>query len=182
MRFAILALALAAAACDSGMTVNGVPVSGEGGGYTLEVRSDHGDESYVVTAPDGQRVGGQVVNGASSLMNTQALAAMPAPPAASQGGPNDVSINVPGFSLHASGDDKGDGDDHGRVNIRTGGVSIDAEGNTEKGDERAHVVIGGVSADDAAKFINDAEHLSPEVKQQMIATLHLEDHGAAAHE
>jgi hypothetical protein len=131
----------------------------------------------------------------------QALAAMPAVTTNPRYDDHSVSIRAPGFSLQASGDDDtadsavGDdahpatgaapdakpaagasgNDTHGRghVTMNLVGFSLEAEGNGDEGDGRAHVHFGGLSERDARRFIVDADELSPNVQSQMLAALGL---------
>jgi hypothetical protein len=133
----------------------------------------------------------------------QALAAMPAPATNPRYDEHEVSIRAPGFSLRASGDDDGadgdadnardhlatttpasgekpvagssDHDQHGRghVTMNVGGFSMEAEGNGDDGNGRAHVHFAGLSAHDARHFITGADELSPQVQSQMLTALGL---------
>ncbi|MBI3438091.1 MAG: hypothetical protein HY054_05470 [Proteobacteria bacterium] len=64
---------------------------------------------------------------------------------------------------------------HGRghVSMNIGGFSMDAEGNGDDGNGRAHVHFAGLSAHDARHFITDADELSPQVQAQMLTALGL---------
>ena len=66
-------------------------------------------------------------------------------------------------------------DQHGRghVSMNIGGFSLDAQGDGEDGNGRAHVHFAGLSAHDARHFITDADELSPQVQTQMLAALGL---------
>ena len=105
MRALVLCSALLAAACSVD-----VSKSHHGGGYNVEIRAYGDDHVFVVTAPDGRAVAARAHNGVSAVLDAhelqQALAAMPAPPPAAGDGEDAVSIRGPGFSLHASGDDR----------------------------------------------------------------------------
>lgn len=174
MRVWIAGLALLAAACDS------APPSADGGapaaqsGYVLEVHATDGEQTYVVTAPDGATVGARAAGGASALMDASAMQAFAATPPPEPVTDPAVSFRAPGLSLAISGDETADGEG-GNVAIAVGGqtINVDAQDGGETGD-RAHVRIAGVSAQDARDFINEAEELSPEVRTQMLAALNLE--------
>jgi hypothetical protein len=66
-------------------------------------------------------------------------------------------------------------DVHGRghVSMNIGGFSLDAEGDGDEGNGRAHVHFAGLSAHDARHFITEADELSPQVQTQMLAALGL---------
>lgn len=95
--------------------------------------------------------------------DTQAAAApaAAAPGAAADGKP-------PASSNNAS-------DQHGRghVALNIGGFSMEAEGNGDDGNGRAHVHFEGLSAHDARRFITDADELSPQVQSQMLTAIGL---------
>lgn len=65
--------------------------------------------------------------------------------------------------------------DHGRGHVRMniGGFSMEAEGNGDDGDGRAHVHFAGLNAHDARHFITEADELSPQVQAQMLTALGL---------
>ena len=200
MRAWIVGLAILAAACS-------VETNGRGGhgGYTVDIRAADNDAVYIVTAPDGRVAAARSHEGASAMLDPQALqqalAAMPAPSTNARYDDHQVSIRAPGFSLQASGDDDDEAnadshdhqttttsasgekpaagstsnDQHGRghVSMNIGGFSMDAEGNSEDGNGRAHVHFAGLSAHDARHFITEADELSPQVQSQMLAALGL---------
>ncbi|MFZ2028744.1 MAG: hypothetical protein WAU68_00420 [Vitreimonas sp.] len=203
MRALIVGLAILAGACS-------VETNSRGGhgGYTVDIRAVENSAVYVVTGPDGRVAAARSQNGASAMLDPQALqqalAAMPAPATNPRYDDHEVSIRAPGFSLRASGDDDGAGaqdadnehagtptttpasgekpvasapanDVHGRghVSMNIGGFSLDAEGDGDEGNGRAHVHFAGLSAHDARHFITDADELSPQVQTQMLAVLGL---------
>jgi hypothetical protein len=115
MRALIFGLAIFAAACSV--------ETGKGpshGGYSVDIRANGNDQIYVVTAPDGRVTAARAHDGASALLDSQALqqalASMPAPASNPRYDDHQVSIRGPGFSLQASGDDNdaesADGNDH----------------------------------------------------------------------
>ena len=61
--------------------------------------------------------------------------------------------------------------------MNIGGFSMDAEGNGDDGNGRAHVHFAGLSAHDARHFIKDADELSPQVQSQMLTALGLSGDG-----
>jgi hypothetical protein len=205
MRILIVGLALLAAACSVETGRGG----SHGGGYTVDIRAVENSAIYVVTAPDGRVASARSQNGTSAILDPQALqqaiAALPAPATNPRYDDHQVSIQAPGFSLRASGDDDGkdgdaaadtdhapattttpasgekpvagstDNDVHGRghVSMNIGGFSLDAEGDGDEGNGRAHVHLAGLSARDARHFITEADELSPQVQSQMLTALGL---------
>jgi hypothetical protein len=173
MRILIVALAALAAACSADVTTNG---AAGGDGYTLEVRATHGEQTYLVTAPDGRVVAARAAEGASALMDSNRARSLAAdPPPQGETPPEVMSLRIAGFEMkiNAEGDNA---DENGRaaVSISADGSNIVVnadEGGPGEEDDRAHVLITG--ADEAAvrDFIRDAEELSPEVKAQMLAEL-----------
>lgn len=180
MRGALFALAVLCAACS--------PLSGHKGGYNLEIRASDDAQIFLVTAPDGHVVGARASKGESAMMDDaaiHALAAAPPPAAATTSttststdtstSTNTVSIQAPGVSIQASGDDNGksdNGEAHVSVNLGGPAVQIDAHG-TGENSGNAHVVINGVDAKTAREFITGADDLSPAVQAQMLAALGL---------
>lgn len=180
MRGFLFALAVLCAACS--------PLAGHKGGYNLEIRASDDVQFFLVTAPDGHVVGARATSkGESALMDDAAIhALLAAPPpaaaittsatgtsAATSTNTNTVSIQAPGVSIQASGDDNGKGDNgdaHVSLNVGGPAIQIDAHGNGEDGGN-AHVVINGVDAKAARDFIVHADGLSPQVQAQMLAAL-----------
>lgn len=184
MRWIIVSLALALAACDGAVESKSRDEAGaEVSGYTMEIRASGSDQTYLITAPDGRVVGARAAEGASALMDaTRAAALLADPPvlAEAEGERGDVSIRLPGFSLSASGDDENPEGEKGRVAISVGGdrgehVTVHAdEGGPGEADDRAYVRITGADEESVRHFIDEAEHLSPEVKAQMRSALGLQ--------
>jgi hypothetical protein len=196
MRALILCSALLAAACSVD-----VGKDHHGGGYTVEIRANGADHVFVVTGPDGRAVAARAHEGTSAMLDAhelqQALAAMPPPAPTSTHDDHGVSINGPGFSLHASGDDgdettaattaatttaansekpASDEHDRGAVTMNIGGFGLNVnadDGGPGEADDRAQVRLTGLSAHDARKFITEADDLSPAVQAQMLTALGL---------
>jgi hypothetical protein len=180
MRWVIAVLALGlAGACDEGSATVGGKGGARGSGYTLEVRALDGAQTFIVTAPDGRVVGARAAEGASALMDSaraQALLNDP-PPVGADDVPERVAIRLPGFDLSVAADEDDANGDHGRVNLSIGGqqrIVVNAdEGGPGDADDRAYVRITGADEDATRDFVNDAEELSGEVKQQMLTELGL---------
>lgn len=184
MRWVIVALALGAiAACDGSVQSSDGKTADEShaasGGYTMEIRATGAEQSYVVIAPDGRTVGARAAEGNSLLMDAtraQALASE-APPEDDDNVTDVVSVRLPGFQMRVGGNSEDPNGDNGSVQMSIGGqqnVEIHAnEGGPGDADDRAFVRITGADEDAARDFINDAEELSPAVKQQMLAELGL---------
>ena len=176
--FAVLALGLAAA-CDEGQATIGGKGDAQASGYTLEVRALDGAQTYIVTAPDGRVVGARAAEGASALMDSERAQALlnDPPPVVGDDVPERVAIRLPGFDLSVAADEDDGSGDHGRVNLSIGGqqrIVVNAdEGGPGEADDRAYVRITGAGEDAARDFVNDAEELSSEVKQQMLTELGL---------
>lgn len=179
MRALIAAVALVfVAACDVTPTteLEGGP---EGGGYSVEIRANGGEQTFLVRAPDGRVTGSRVVDGVAILMDAdsvQALAATAAP--AGEAAPEVMSLRVPGFSMEIAADETAEGDDgRAQINMRAGefNMSIDAdEGAPGEGDDRAVVRFSGMDEAAIRRFIVEAEDISPAVQAQMLAELGLE--------
>jgi hypothetical protein len=179
MRWIVAVLALGLTACDASVGTHDKGGDSAAGGYTLEIRASQAEQTYLVTTPDGRTVGAHAAEGLSALLNTtraQALAAE-APPQSDEG-QEVMSLRVPGFEMNVSGSDEDADGDHGRVQLSVGGqqnVTINAdEGGPGEADDRAHVRITGADEDAVRKFIADADELSPDVRTQMLAELHLD--------
>lgn len=179
MRALVLAVAFLAAACvdaDQKSTND----AGGADGYTVEIRANAGEQAYIITAPDGRTAGARAAEGASALMDRDAIqsfAALPEP--ADDEREETVSMRAPGFELSVRGDPDSDGkgDEGGRVSLRIGGerLMIDAdEGEPGEGDDRAHVRISGLSEADVRDLIAKADELSPSVQAQLLTELGLE--------
>ncbi|MFO1016827.1 MAG: hypothetical protein U1E03_04465 [Hyphomonadaceae bacterium] len=183
MRALIAVLALAVlAGCDASVESSGGDnASSSSGGYTLEIRADAAQQTYLITTPDGRTVGARAAEGASALMDTsraQALAGEP-PPQGSDELPEVVAMRLPGFEMSVSGNDEDKSGENGRVALSIGGgeqnIVVHAdEGGPGEADDTAYVRITG--ADEAAvrDFVRDAEELSPEVKTELLAALSLQ--------
>lgn len=177
-RLVILSLMALLGACS--VEVGGDP-DNPPGGYEMQVFAQDDAQIYLVTGPDGERAAARVDNGASSVIdaNEARLALGEARAAAADAGPppddQHVHISLPGFELSvaADEDEASDGLDRARIKIRAAGreVNVDAAGEDESG--HAVVRISGASAEDARDFIDDAEDLSAETKQQMLSDLGL---------
>ena len=174
MRAVIAFLALALAACDGSMTVTDQEPAG---GYTLEVRADQSQQTYIVTAPDGRVTGARHAEGASALMDADAVQRLGAMQPLSGEGQEVFALRFPGVDIAVSADGDHPNSESAQVRISAGGrsVHVDAdEGGPGDADGRANVRITGATEEDAREFINDAEQLSAEVKAQMLAALGLE--------
>lgn len=177
MRVLTVGLAALAAACSA--EVNGPGIDAGGGGYTMEIRTTQGEQTYLITTPDGRVVGARAAEGASALMDSQrALALAGDPPPEGEAPPEVMSMRVPGFEVKVNADeDSGGGDGNARVAVSMGGsegmnVVVNAnEGGPGDADDRATVRITGANEEAVRDFIQDAEELSPEVKTQMFAEL-----------
>jgi hypothetical protein len=177
MRALVLTLLLpfALAACDasySGATQE------PAGGYTLEVRADENQQTYIVTAPDGRQTASRYADGASMLLDASAIQALgEMQPLTSESQPERFALRFPGVDISVSADEDNPNSESATVRVNAGGrsVHVDAdEGGPGDADDRANVRITGATEDDARDFIDDAEHVSPEVKTQMLAALGLD--------
>lgn len=177
MRALVLTLLLpfALAACDasySGAT------QAPAGGYTLEVRADENQQTYIVTAPDGRQTASRYAGGASTLLDASAIQALgEMQPLSSEPQPERIALRFPGVDISVSADEDNPDSESATVRVNAGGrsVHVDAdEGGPGDADDRANVRITGATEDDARDFIDDAEHVSPEVKTQMLAALGLD--------
>ena len=77
---------------------------------------------------------------------------------------------------HVAADEDNPNGDSATVLVNAGGrtVHVDAEdGGPGENDDRANVMITGATESDARDFINDAEDVSAEVKQQMLTAVGL---------
>ena len=186
MRWMIVALALGAAACDGAVTTSDGKQGAAPQGYTMEVRANANQQTYLISAPDGRIVGAQSAEEASALMDTsRARTLMAEPPPRMEDVPNVMSLRLPGFDMSIGGEDNGENgdskdDDHGQVHLSIGSVhgqhvEVRAdEGGPGDEDDRAFVRITGANEEAVRDFLDDAEDLSPEVKRQMLAGLGLQ--------
>lgn len=179
----LLLLALAAplilAACDGSYSATDTAsdVQEPPGGYTLEVRAVEGVQTYVVIAPDGRRTGSRAAEGASALLDTDAIQGLgEMEPLRAETNPEVFSMRFPGVDISVAADESGPNSESATVRVNAGGrsVHVDAEdGGPGENDDRANVRITGATDSDARDFINDAENVSAEVKQQMLTALGL---------
>ncbi len=188
MRILIAALALCLAACGPVVVSDG-PVSGgsegevaaaAGPGYTLEVRALAGEQTYLVTAPDGLQVAARAAGGASALLDAGAMRALAATPPPQSAAPEVMALRMPGFEMSIGAESKSAGGDNGNVSISIGGgdgerIQINAhDGGDGDNVDSAHVLITGADAQSVREFIAEADELSPSVQGQMLAALGLE--------
>jgi hypothetical protein len=176
MRVLIAGLTILAAACTGDVTVDGAAAPGDG--YILEVRATSGEQTYLVTAPDGRVVGARAAEGASALMNGDRARALAGdPPPQGDTPPEVMSLRLPGLDMQISAEGEGK-EENGRaaVSINAGDHSVVVhadEGGPGEADDRAFVRITGADQDAVRDFINDAEELSPQVKAEMLAELNI---------
>lgn len=174
MRAVIAVLALALAACDGATMGEQEPA----GGYTLEVRADEEVQTYIITAPDGRATAARSAEGASALLDADAIERLGAmQPLNPEPQPEVFALRFPGVDIAVSADEDNPNSESAQVRVSAGGrtVHVDAEEGGPGGvGDRANVRITGATEEDAREFIDDAEHLSSEVKAQMLATLGLE--------
>ncbi|MGD9979239.1 MAG: hypothetical protein AB7H66_16430 [Hyphomonadaceae bacterium] len=181
MRLLLLAVGapLVLAACDGSYSSSDI---GDGldaaGGYTLEVRADDNQQTYVVTAPDGRQTATRVTGGASALLDASAIQSLgDMQPLNTEPQPEVFALRFPGVDISVAADEDNPNNESATVRINAAGrsVHVDAdEGGPGDADDRANVRITGASERDAREFINDAEDVSAEVKTQMLAALGLE--------
>lgn len=179
----LFALAVAAplflAACDGSYSSTDTSAADQepAGGYTLEVRAVEGVQTYIVTAPDGRQTGTRVAEGASALMDADAIQGLgDMEPLRDEPNPEVVALRFPGVDISVAADESDPNGDSATVRINAGGrsVHVDAEdGGPGEDDDRANVRITGATESDARDFINDAEDVSAEVKTQMLTALGL---------
>jgi hypothetical protein len=176
MRLVIAGIATLVAACaDAEMPGAAAP----GEGYTLEVRATEGQQTYLVTAPNGRVVGARAAEGASALMNNDSARALTGdPPPQGELPPEVMSLRLPGLDMQINAEEDDTGGDNGRVALSIGGegrnIVVNAdEGGPGEADDRAYVRITGADESTVRDFIADAEELSPDVKAEMLAELGL---------
>lgn len=174
-----MAAPLILAACDASSSSSGMPANQEpaAGGYTLEVRAVEGVQTYIVTAPDGRQTASRVAEGASALMDADAVQRL-GPMEPINGEPNleVFAMRMPGVNISVAADESDPNSESATVRVNAGGrtVHVDAEdGGPGEDDDRANVRITGATESDARDFINDAEDISADVKQQMLTALDL---------
>lgn len=178
MRLLLLALAapLILAACDGSYSSTGTTQE-PAGGYTLEVRAVEGVQTYIVTAPDGRQTASTVAEGMSSLLDAEQVQRLGvAEPLSPEPHPEVFAMRLPGVDISVAADEDDPNSDSATVNINAGGrtVHVDAEdGGPGENDDTANVRITGATESDARDFINGAEDVSAEVKQQMLTAIGL---------
>jgi hypothetical protein len=172
----ILAAPILLAACDysPGDHVTQEPA----GGYTLEVRADENAQTYIVTAPDGRQTATRVAAGASTFLDAGAIQSLGAmQPLNTEPRPEVFALRFPGVEISVAADEDNPTSESASVRVNAGGrsVHVDAdEGGPGDADDRANVRITGATESDARDFIADAEHVSVEVRTQMLAAIGLE--------
>lgn len=177
MRILVVGLAALAAACSADINTGDSAAPGQS--YTLEVRATSGEQTYLITAPDGRVVGARAAEGASALMNGDRARALAGdPPPQGEAPPEVMSLRLPGVNMQINAEPDDTKGDNGRVALSVGAegrnIVVHAdEGGPGEADDRAYVRITG--ADEAAvrDFVQDAEELSPQVRAAMLAELGL---------
>lgn len=179
MRMLLLTLfaPLLLAACD-GSYSSTEHVAEPAGGYTLEVRAVEGVQTYIVTAPDGRQTAGRAAEGASALLDGEAIQGLGDMQALNtEPQPEVFAMRLPGVDISVAADADNPNSESANVRINAGGrsVHVDAdEGGPGDADDRANVRITGATESDARDFINDAEELSADVKTQMLTAVGLQ--------
>lgn len=180
MRLLLLMLAapLILAACDGSYSSDAsTNLQEPAGGYTLEVRAVEGVETYIVTAPDGRQTASRVAEGASLLLDANAIQGLgEMEPLSDEPNPEVFAMRFPGVDISVAADESDPNSESATVRVNAGGrtVHVDAEdGGPGENDDSANVRITGATESDARDFINDQEDVSPEVKQQMLAAVGL---------
>lgn len=174
-----LAAPLILAACDGSYSSSDATGDAQepAGGYTLEVRAVEGVQTYVVIAPNGRQTGTRVAEGASALLDASAIQGLgDMEPLSNEANPEVFAMRFPGVDISVAADESDPNSESATVRVNAGGrsVHVDAEdGGPGENDDRANVRITGATESDARDFINDAENVSAEVKQQMLAALGL---------
>ena len=172
-----MAAPLILAACDASSSSSTFSAEDPAGGYTLEVRAVEGVETYIVTAPDGRQTATRVAEGASALMDDAAIQRLgPMEPIQGEPNPEVFALRMPGVNISVAADESDPNSESATVRVNAGGrtVHVDAEdGGPGENDDRANVRITGATESDAREFINDADDVSAEVKQQMLTALGL---------
>ena len=178
MRRVLLALVapLILAACDGSYTSTDAAQT-PAGGYSLEVRAVQGVQTYIVTAPDGRQTASTIVEGISSLLDADQIQRLGvAEPLSAEPHPEVFAMRLPGVNISVAADEDNPNGDSATVRVNAGGrtVHVDAEdGGPGENDDTANVMITGATESDARDFINDAEDISVEVRQQMLTALGL---------
>ena len=173
----ILAAPLILAACDGSYSSSDATQE-PAGGYQLEVRAVEGEQTFIVTAPDGRQTASRVAGGASALLDGDAIQGLGvAAPINTEPQPEVFALRFPGVDISVAADEDNPNSESATVHVNAAGrsVHVDAdEGGPGDQDDRANVLITGATEEDARDFINDAEDVSAEVKQQMLAAVGLE--------
>lgn len=178
MKLLLLTLAapLILAACDG--SYSSADIEAPAGGYTLEVRAVEGVQTYIVTAPDGRQAASRVAEGASALLDADAIRGLgDMQPLNTEPQPEVFALRFPGVDISVSADEDNPNSESATVRVNAAGrsVHVDAEeGGPGDADDRANVRITGTTEEDARDFINDAEDVSAEVKMQMLAAVGLD--------
>ena len=181
MRVVIAVLAaLTLAACDASVdTKGGDEAAAASEGYTMVIRATAGEQTYLITGPDGRTVGARAAEGASALMDaSRAQSLIGEPPPRMEEVPEVMSLRLPGFDMSVGGRE-GEREDSGQVKLSIGEGNQRVEVNADEGgpgeaDDRAFVRISGADEEAVREFIADAEELAPEVRTQMLAGLGLQ--------
>lgn len=180
MRAVIAVLALALAACDPSVDTKSGEEAAAPEGYTMVIRATAGEQTYLITAPDGRTVGARAAEGASALMESsraQSLIGEPAP--RMEEVPEVMALRLPGFEMSIGGTEGEAGEDSGQVKLSIGDGAQRVEVNADEGgpgeaDDRAFVRITGADEEAVREFIAEADELSPDVRTQMLAGLGLQ--------
>ena len=173
-----LVLTLMLAACDGSYSSGDGGTSDPAGGYTLEVRADEGQQTYIVIAPDGRQTATRIAGGASTLLDTSPIQSLgDMQPINAEAQPEVFAMRFPGVDISVAADEDNPNSESATVRVNAAGrsVHVDAdEGGPGDADDRANVRITGATEEDARDFINDAEDVSAEVRTQMLAAVGLE--------
>lgn len=170
-----MGMAALVAACSGEVNIDGAAAPDEG--YTLEIRATEGEQTYLVTAPDGRVVGARAAEGASALMDSDRARALAGdPPPQGEAPPEVMSLRLPGLDMQINAEEDDASGENGRVALSIGregqNIVVNAdEGGPGEADDRAFVRITGADADAVRDFINDAERLAPSVKAEMLTEL-----------
>jgi len=148
-------------------------VGGKSGGYSINVSEQGGATTYLVVRPDGMQVAAVADAEGSRLIEAGDAHAAMSDTISALGPPPEekVAIKVPGMSINVQGEDGTP--ERAKVELNIGGQSIQVDAAGPNGGEDSVVKIGGVDADAARQFIDEAEGLSADVKTQMKAKLGL---------
>jgi hypothetical protein len=176
--FLTLAAPLVLAACDGSYSSTNIGDTQPAGGYTLEVRADESQQTYIVVAPDGRQTATRVTGGAATLLDAGAIQSLgEMQPLNAEPQPEVFALRFPGVDISVAADEDNPNSESATVRVNAAGrsVHVDAEeGGPGDADDRANVRITGATEEDARDFINDAENVSAEVKSQMLAALGLD--------